>query len=109
MPSEYVLKRSVIDGNRIQKISKKVIDECKEDRELALEGYRYFKEMVDENPNDSSAKSQMVDCLKLAQNSKTHTIRILDMLVKLESVDKARNSDTTKNYSVFHELEELND
>jgi hypothetical protein len=109
MPSEYVLKRSVIDGNRIQKISKKVIDECKEDRKLALEGYRYFKDMVDENPNDSSAKSQMVDCLKLAQNSKSHTIRILDMLVKLESVDRSSNSDTTKNYSVFHELEELND
>tara|TARA_R110000744_G_scaffold197_4_gene798 strand:- start:749 stop:1078 length:330 start_codon:yes stop_codon:yes gene_type:complete len=109
MPSEYILKRSVIDGNRIQKISKKVIDECKEDRTLALEGYRYFKLMVDENPNDSSAKSQMVDCLKLAQNSKGATIKILEMLVKIEATERSQKSDTTKNYSVFHELEGLDD
>lgn len=109
MPSDYVLKRSVIDGNRIQKISKKVIDECKEDRELALEAYHYFKDMVDENPADAASKSQMVDCLKLAQNSKTHTIRVLDMLIKLESVGSGKNHDTTKNYSVFHELEGMDD
>jgi len=109
MPSEYVLKRSVIDGNRIQKISKKVIDESKEDRELALSAYRYFKEMVDENPNDSAAKSQMVDCLKLAQSSKTHVIKIVDMLVKLETAKEARKTDHSKNYSFFNELEGLDD
>lgn len=109
MPSEYVLKRSVIDGNRIQKISKKAMEEAKEDRDLALSAYRYFKEMVDENPNDSAAKSQMVDCLKLAQSSKTHTIKILDMLVRLESAAAAKKTDHSKNYSFFNDLEGLDD
>jgi hypothetical protein len=105
MPSEYILKRSIIDGNRIQKIAKKLIEEATEDRELALDAYRYFKDMVDENSGDGVSKSQMVDCLKLAQSSKTNTIRILDMMVKMEVAKERASSPTDKNFSVFNQLD----
>ena len=49
MPREYKLKNPVLDQNRIQKYAKKILDESADDRQLALEAYRYFKEMVDTN------------------------------------------------------------
>jgi len=84
MPSEYKLKTPVLDYNRLQKICKQIMDDSKEDRNLALEAHRYFRHMVEENPQDASAKNLMVDCLKLAQSSKTNTIKAVDLLVKLE-------------------------
>ena len=104
MPSTYRLTRPAMDSNRIQKVSKKVLDECKEDRELALQAYRYFKNMVDENPQDASAKSNMVDCLKLAQSSKNQVVKIVDLLIKLEAVkDGSKNSES----SLFNELSNM--
>jgi len=108
MPSEYILKRSIIDGNRIQKIAKKLIVEASEDRDLALDAYRYFKDMVDENNADGVSKSQMVDCLKLAQNSKSNTIKILDMMVKMEVSKEKDEAQDSKDFSVFKQLD-LND
>lgn len=85
MPSPYVLKNPPIDKNRIQKVCKKVLDESNEDRKLALDTHRFFRQMLDENPQDASAKSLMVDCLKLAQTSKTSTLKIIDLLIKLDT------------------------
>ena len=76
MPSQYVLKNSPLDKNRIQKVCKKLIDEANDDRSLALDAHRFFRQMLDENPQDASAKNLMVDCLKLAQTSKTSTLNI---------------------------------
>jgi len=104
MPSDYVLKRNVMDSNRIKKIAKRVIEDCHTDRKLALECYKYFKNMVDENPTDSVAKNLMTDCLKLAQTSKTNVIKVMDLIVKLES----RGSQDAGNLpSTFRELEKL--
>ena len=110
MPSEYILKKPVMDMNRIQKTAKKLMEESSEDRSLALEMVKYYKDMVEDNPNDNTSKSLIVDCLKLAQSSKDKIIKVMDLLVKMEAstqkskATKATGSDTA---SVFSALEEL--
>jgi len=105
MPREYILKKPVLDQNRLQKYAKKILDESSEDRHLALEAYRYFKEMVDTNPQDSVAKQQMTDCLKLAQSSKGSAIKVMDLLIKFETATSKKDSGSSA--SVFSRLEEL--
>ena len=107
MPSEYTLKRSVLDANRLQKHAKKIIDDASDDRNLALEAYKYFKEMVDENPQDSVSKAQMVDCLKLAQTSKTSALKVRDILIKFEAVTAKTESSSSSPASLFNRIEEL--
>ena len=46
MSKEYVLKKSPFDKNRMLKIGKNMLEEAKEDRELALEAHLYFKDMA---------------------------------------------------------------
>jgi len=105
MPREYILKKPALDQNRLQKYAKKILDEASEDRQLALEAYRYFKEMVDTNPQDSVAKQQMSDCLKLAQSSKGNSLKVMDLLIKFESANSKK--DPGSRVSVFSQLEEL--
>jgi hypothetical protein len=107
MPKEYILKRPVLDQNRLQKYAKKILDEASEDRQLALEAYRYFKEMVDENPQDSVAKQQMADCLKLAQTSKTSALKVMDILIKFESATAKTEHSSSSPASLFNRIEEL--
>jgi len=105
MPSEYKLKAPVLDYNRLQKICKQIMDDSKEDRNLALDAHRYFREMVEENPQDASAKNLMVDCLKLAQSSKTNTIKAVDLLVKLEDAFSKENAQASN--TIFDQLDKL--
>ena len=110
MPSDYILKKPVMDMNRIQKTAKKLMEESSEDRSLALEMVRYYKDMVEDNPNDNTSKSLIVDCLKLAQSSKDKIIKVMDLLVKMEaSTQKSKATKATGNdsTSVFSALEEL--
>ena len=108
MPSQYVLKNSPLDKNRIQKVCKKLIDEANEDRSLALDTHRFFREMLDENPQDAAAKNLMVDCLKLAQTSKTSTLKVVDLLIKLESAQE-RGADKAEMDSLYSQLDNLTD
>jgi len=108
MPSPYVLKNSPIDKNRIQKVCKKVLDEANEDRKLALETHRFFRQMLDGNPQDASAKSLMVDCLKLAQTSKTSTLKIIDLLIKLEAAQLSSSNKADVD-SLYSQLDKLTD
>ena len=109
MPSNYIPKNSLLGPTRVQRIAKKLIDEAGEDRNLALEAHRFFKNMVDENPQDSTAKSLIVDSLKVAQASKNNVIKILNLVVKME---EAKDENITKaskgsENSVFSELDNL--
>jgi len=108
MPSSYTLKNSPIDKNRIQKVCKKVIDEANEDRQLALDTHRFFRQMLDENPQDAAAKNLMVDCLKLAQTSKASTLKVVDLLIKLETA-QSRGADKTETDSLYSQLDHLTD
>ena len=108
MPSPYVLKNSPLDSNRIQKVCKKVIDESNEDRKFALETHRFFRAMLDENPQDASAKNLMVDCLKLAQTSKGNILKVVDLLIKMEA-SQARGSEKSEIDSLYSQLDNLTD
>ena len=108
MPSPYILKNPPIDPNRLQKICKKVIDEANEDRKFALETHRFFRQMLDENPQDASAKNLMVDCLKLAQTSKTSILKVIDLLIKLET-NQNKNSASADVDSLYSQLDNLTD
>tara|TARA_Y100000310_G_scaffold203691_1_gene203941 strand:+ start:491 stop:817 length:327 start_codon:yes stop_codon:yes gene_type:complete len=105
MVRNYILKTPVMDANRLQKISKKIISECSEDRKKALEVHQYFKNMVEENPQDAAAKSLMVDCLKLAQSSKVNAIKLITLLAKMEMSKDSNNKGSVK--SVFSELDSM--
>lgn len=108
MPSNYIPKNSLLGPTRIQRIAKKLIDEAGEDRKLALDAHRFFRTMIDENPQDSAAKSLMVETLKVAQASKNNVIKILSLVIKMEdsSEGKTKASKGSPN-SVFTELDNL--
>ena len=108
MPSQYVLKNSPIDKNRIQKTCKKVIDEANEDRQLALDTHRFFRQMLDENPQDAAAKNLMVDCLKLAQTSKGSILKVVDLLIKLDAA-QLKGADKSEVDSLYSQLDNLTD
>ena len=97
-----------MDKNRIQKVCKKVLDEAGEDRKLALEAHRFFRQMLDENPQDATAKNLLVDCLKLAQTSKTSTLKIIDLLIKLDTA-QSNNAGKAETDSLYSQLEKLTD
>ena len=97
-----------MDRNRLQKVCKSPTDEANEDRKLALEPQRIFRAMLDENPQDGTAKNLMVDCLKLAQTSKTSTLKVVDLLIKLE-VAISKGSDKTETDSLYAQLDNLSD
>ena len=40
MSKDYILKKSPFDKNRMLKIGKSMVDEAREDRDLALEAHR---------------------------------------------------------------------
>lgn len=108
MPTTYIPKNSILGPTRIQRIAKKLIDEAGEDRKLALEAHRFFRAMIDENPQDAAAKNLMVDALKVAQASKNNVVKIISLMIKMESVptDKTKASGSPEN-SVFSELDNL--
>jgi len=112
MPSEYIPKVPVLNKNRVQKIAKKLIEEAGEDRRLALEAHRFFRQMVDENPNDGTAKSLMVDALKVAQSSKNNVVKILNLVVKMEEAtteDKTKSSGKSSSSNIFSQFDKLLD
>jgi len=106
MTTTYTLKKPVLDYNRLQKICKQVLDDAKEDRQLALEMHRFFRERVEANPQDAVSKNLMVDCLKLAQSSKTNTHKTMDLLIKLESVF-SKDSPKESDKSIFNQLNDI--
>lgn len=110
MTTEYVLKRSPFDKNRMLKVGKNILDEAKEDRDLALEAHEYFKDMVERSDStDNDAKRLMVDCLKLAQSSKSSSIKVLTLMIKLEELDAGSSTVGGSSGISFTDLESLAD
>lgn len=109
MPSNYVPKNDIMGPTRIQRIAKKLIEDADEDRKLALEAHRFFKRMVDENPQDSAAKALMVDSLKVAQASKNNVVKIMGLMIKMQDMkaDKTKASGSGKENSIFSELDNM--
>ena len=110
MSKDYVLRRSPFDKNRMLKIGKSILDDARQDRQLALESHRYFKEMVEISENtDNDAKRLMVECLKLAQSSKNNSIKTLSLMVKLEELGSQPQDGSNASVISFNDLENLAD
>lgn len=108
MTTDYILKRSPFDKNRMLKIGKSILDESNDDRDLALEAHQYFKDMVERSDGtDNDSKRLMVDCLKLAQSSKNNSIKLLTLMVKLEELGENANSHGGSSAVSFTDLESL--
>jgi hypothetical protein len=106
MPVHYTLKKSPFDKNRTLKLCKDAVDKFSADRSLALETYRYFKQLVEGNPNDTTSKTLMVDCLKLMQSATKNEAGLIDLISKIEtnhSLEKKKDS-----ISLFDQLENSN-
>ena len=109
MPSNYIPKTDIMSPTRIQRMAKKLIEEAGEDRKLALDAHRFFRAMVDENPQDGTAKSLMVDALKVAQASKNNVVKIMSLMIKMQDtqIDKTKASGSGKENSIFSELDNM--
>lgn len=83
MVSKYMPKRHFFSAQRIQLTGKEIIKECAEDRTRALEAFSYFRDMVDVDPSDDKAKSEMVKCLELSMGANDKKVKLLDLMVKL--------------------------
>jgi hypothetical protein len=88
MVTNYKLKRSPVEPNRIRKTVKQLMQDSADDRKLALETYNKFKRDADDEALDmqlrTNAQKLMVESLKLAQSSKVSVARLMDLLVKYE-------------------------
>ena len=110
MPTTYIPKTPYLAQTKIHKLAKKLIDESDEDRALALEAHRYFKQRIEENPADNVSKALMVDCLKVAQSSKQNAIKVLAMMNKMnETKEPEQTKASGKTESVFSELDNMAD
>lgn len=94
MPAEYQLKKDPLSRSRLHKVAKALIEESKQDRDKALQTYDYFKKIVDDMQgnvdagipdNVSTAQKCMIDCLRLAQDSRTKVIKALELLIKADN------------------------
>jgi len=110
MPTEYKLKRPVMDLNRLKKLAKSCISDGEEDRKLALETLDFFRNLVNEDGGDDVAKKCMTDCIKLAQTAKINITKIIDLIIKIEDLEYKKNNvqqvsrDTVSNVNFFSEL-----
>ena len=88
MVTNYKLKRSPVEPNRIRKTIKQLMQDSTDDRKLALETYAKFKRDADDEALDmqlrTNAQKLMVESLKLAQSSKISVAKLMDLLVKYE-------------------------
>ena len=52
-----------------------------------MEAFGYFKKMVESNPDDHKAKTEMNKALQLSQDSNDKVVRILDMMLKMTQTE----------------------
>lgn len=92
MPIEYALSKSPMNSARIVKIFKDAIkdirDQSKQDRALALSNLEEFKAKLAEDGLHREEKATytaaVVDCLRLAQDCKGSSLKLLEILLKLK-------------------------
>jgi len=83
MARPYNPKTDLFNAPRIQKEFKDILKVINNDRQKAWEAYEYFKDIVDHNPEDDKAKSEMVKCLEIYVNAQNNKMKALDSLIKI--------------------------
>lgn len=110
--STYIPKIQQLGPSRIQKICKDLLSDAQEDRRLALEANRLFRTFIDQNPTDAVSKNLLVETLKVAQQSKQNVIKALQLLVKIDAIerhDKTKVSGKSSPENIFTALDKLVD
>lgn len=109
MATTYHPRRAYFSPNRIQLTGKEIIKECAEDRARALVAFEYFKKMVDSDPEDDRAKSEMVKTLELSMAANNKKVKMLDLMIKLaihQDKDTGSSSSSVDDLS-FEEIKAL--
>ena len=83
MATTYHPKKAYFSPNRIQLTGKEIIKDCAEDRVRALEAFKYFKDMVDLDPEDDRSKCEMIRALDLSMSANDKKVKLLDLLIKM--------------------------
>ena len=83
MTTNYYPRRHYFSSKRIQLTGKEIIKECAEDRKRALETFEYFQDMVNADPSDDKAKSELIKALELSMSANDKKVKLLDLMVKL--------------------------
>ena len=91
MPKVYQLKKNPFDRNRIMKCAKEIMDEGGVDRQHALDTAKYYRQKMEDHPEDFHARERHIDCLKLAQMAKNNSIKILAIMVKIDESMKDKD------------------
>ena len=95
MARPYNPKTDLYNAPRIQKEFKTILKDIEGDREKAWEAYEYFKDLVEANPDDMKAKTEMVKCLEIYTNTQNTKMKALDSLVKIRvHLDKTPAQDS---------------
>ena len=94
MVRNYVPKKRFFEPSRIHKIAKDIMSDCQEDRQRALETFKYFKDLVSSNPEDDKAKAEMIHALGLSQDANDKIVKLLDMMIKM--TQQEQRIDATK-------------
>jgi len=113
MAKIYQPKTDPFSENRIKKELYNLVRDAKSERELVLEAYEFFKERLEDNPDDTVAKVQLGVTLKLLQTSHTKTTEAIKCLVKYEELkiksaqgDKVSGDDIGKElFSVLKDMD----
>ena len=92
MPQQYTPKTDALPISRVKKIMKTIVDQGEEDRKNAYDAYDFFKTIVEEDKGiiTDAAKKCMVDCLKLAKESRSNANKIFELVVELELAKAAK-------------------
>tara|TARA_R100001377_G_scaffold78867_1_gene56790 strand:+ start:476 stop:796 length:321 start_codon:yes stop_codon:yes gene_type:complete len=104
MPKQYIPKTNYFSETRVQKMAKDVVKDCVKDRELALEAFQYFKEMVADNPLDDKAKAEMSKALDLAQGANDKVVKVIDLMLKMTQVEMKAKKSPTPTHLSFEDL-----
>ena len=96
MVRNYIPKGRFFEPTRIHKIAKDVLRDCGEDRIRALDTFEYFKKLIDSNPEDDKAKTEMIHALGLTQDANDKIVKILDMMIKMTQSQERLEADKTK-------------
>ncbi len=101
---------------RIVKAAKDVVKDAKSDRVAALNLYNYFKSVAEyKTPEDEKeslytrdeikqARTLMVQCLKLSQDSKVAALRAIDQLIIMQRDLIGKGKAKAKKPATFEEI-----
>lgn len=82
MAQNYKPKKNYISQTRLEKLIKDLIEDCKEDRRIALSVVKDFQNAL-EATNIVDLSINIIDALKLAQESNEKIVKLIEIASKI--------------------------